>query len=108
MMQAELNAGGPAQCAPEPAAAGAFLDDWVSMAGASHITLVGIVPDEGRPEGRSFPWPDKREEALRWIGAKNAHANVYFSVNTSRSIHKKPLKADIETLIATHVDVDPR
>ena len=65
-----------------------------------------IIPD-GPAKGRTFRWPDDRAAALRWIGAKNAHANIYFAVNLARPVHKKPTKADLEQLNAVHADVDP-
>jgi len=100
---------GAAPLAPDLEAAGDFLDAWAGMAGAQHVTLIRIIPDSATGiQGHSFPWPQKRDEALRWIKAQNAHANIYFSVNTSRSIHKKPLRSDIESLVAVHADVDPR
>jgi hypothetical protein len=93
---------------PDRAAAGTFLDAWVALTGAQHVTLVRIVPDTLDCKGRSFIWPTDRDAALRWIAASNVHANVYFSVNVARPVHKKPSRADIETLVAVHVDVDPR
>jgi hypothetical protein len=99
---------GAAPLAPDLEAAGDFLDAWVSLTDALHVTLARVVPDTKDCKGRSFGWPDHRDAALRWIAAQNTHANVYFSVNIARPINKKPLKADIETLVAVHVDLDPR
>ena len=98
----------PPPLVPDLEAAGAFLDAWVALTGAQHVTLVRIVPDKDDCKGRAFHWPEHRDAALRWIAASNARANIYFSVNIARQINKKPLKADIETLVAVHVDVDPR
>jgi hypothetical protein len=93
---------------PDPEAAGGFLDSWASLTGAPRHTLVKIVPDARNCTGRTFAWPDHRDDALRWITASNDHANVYYAVNIAREVHKKPLKSDVETLVAVHVDVDPR
>jgi Protein of unknown function (DUF3987) len=99
---------GAAPLVPDFEASAAFLDAWVALTAAQHVTLVGVVPDTKDCKGRTFGWPDHRDAALQWIEASNARANIYFSVNTARWINKKPLKADIETLVAVHVDLDPR
>jgi hypothetical protein len=93
---------------PNLEAAGAFLDACVALTGAPHVTLVRVVPDTPDCKGRTFRWPDHRDAALRLIAASNVCANVHFSVNVARPINKKPKKADIETLVAAHVDLDPR
>jgi Protein of unknown function (DUF3987) len=102
----------PPPLAPDPAAAGEFLDQWVELTGVPHVTLVRITPDHPDPrtaaKGRAFRWAADRDAALRWIVANNANSNIYFSVNTARPVHKKPLKKDVEALNAVHADVDPR
>jgi hypothetical protein len=102
----------PPPLAPDPAAAGDFLDQWAGLTGVPHATLVRIIPDHPDPrtaaKGRAFRWPADRDEALRWIVANNEHSNLYFSVNTAKPVPKKPLKKDIEALNAVHADVDPQ
>jgi hypothetical protein len=97
----------PPPLTADPVAAGDFLDQWAGLTGVPHVTLVRIIPDQGA-KGRAFRWPADRDEALRWIAANNEHSNIYFSVNTAKSVPKKPLKKDIEALNAVHADVDPQ
>jgi hypothetical protein len=66
----------PPPLAPDLDAAGEFLDAWIAVTGAPHITLVAILPDPPDPRfaarGRTFQWPRDRAAALQWITSTSA------------------------------------
>lgn len=90
---------------PDHAALSTFLRDY--LAPSKTIQLVAIMPDTGlNPTGKWFG--DDHTSATAWAEAKNlSGANVYFTLNASRPIDKKPGKDDIVAVHAFGCDIDP-
>jgi hypothetical protein len=91
--------------APDGEALRSFLRDYIAP--SRTIQLVAIQPEvEHGVTGKWFG--DDHEGAASWAEALNrAGANLYFTLNASRPIDKKPGKDDIVTVHAFGCDIDP-
>lgn len=71
------------------------------------VTLVAIKPDggQGATVAHTFTGKDGLEF---WLTENNANRNIYFTVNNTPLVHKKPTRNDITSINALHVDIDPR
>jgi hypothetical protein len=69
------------------------------------VCYVAIVPD-GATAAASFNGTD-REAAARWIERTNEAAGLYFTVNSTGKLSRKPAKTDITGIAAVWADIDP-
>ncbi|MGB6509236.1 MAG: virulence-associated E family protein [Xanthobacteraceae bacterium] len=47
------------------------------------------------------------DKVRRWIGERQGHGNIYWTVNAAKPMNKKPGKKDIVAVVSLHVDLDP-
>ncbi len=89
---------------PDPAASWAFLK---TLWPETSELILSIQPGGGAPFGRRYT-VDQAEEFSANLPGANYRLDTYFSINLPRSaMNKKPLKADIGTIRAVFVDLDP-
>jgi hypothetical protein len=92
------------QPVPNPAAAWEFLK---TLWPQTSELILAIEPEGGSPFGRRYT-VDQAEEFTANLPGANLRLDTYFSINLPRSaMNKKPLKADIGTIRAVFVDLDP-
>ena len=84
-----------------------FIQFWMEVTEAPHVTLVSIVPD-GHTTTRTFERGDL-EAAKPWIAACQRDCrNIYFQPNeTLPGCNKKPSKQDIAAALCRFADIDP-
>ena len=84
-----------------------FLQLWMEVTGAPHITLTSIVPD-GKTATSTFGH-DGLDAAAIWIAAGQADGrNLYFQPNeTMPACDKKPAKLDMMAALCRFADIDP-
>ena len=69
--------------------------------------LTAIEPDTRKAQTQTY-MPGQEKEAEAWISWWQGKRNIYFSVNQPREgVTRKTEKADIQLLLALHVDIDP-
>jgi hypothetical protein len=71
--------------------------------------IISIHPESGKIEGRTFE-PNSWTEIETWIRTRRSQNNIYYSINEPRpgAPNSKLSKADIGTLRAVQVDLDPQ
>src|SRR5665213_2566758 len=91
----------------DPDAAIAFLKQ---LRPAGPWTLSAIYPgtarleeDVGNVPTKSFADPSK---ARAWIAARSGKANLYYTLNLTGQVAKKPSKKDILAVEYQHIDID--
>ena len=93
----------------DPEAAVAFLQQlrpvgpWVLSASYPTKDVSRVAGDVGPMPTRSFRDP---AQARAWIAARSGRANLYFTLNRTGEVSKKPSKADIIDVEYLHVDID--
>ncbi|WMS42292.1 DUF5906 domain-containing protein [Acuticoccus sp. MNP-M23] len=82
-----------------------FLQAW---APEGPWVLTSIIVDAGKTNTRTFQRGE--EDALtEWVDERQGKQNLYFTVNpTINPITKKASKEDVKSMVALHVDLDPR
>lgn len=76
---------------------------WVLSASYPSADAPRVAGDVGPMPTRSFREP---KAARAWIAARSSKANVYYTLNRTAEVSKKPSKADIIDVEYLHVDID--
>src|SRR3569833_1264877 len=76
---------------------------WVLSASYPTADAPRVAGDVGPMPTRSFKEP---KAARAWIAARSGKANVYYTLNRTAEVSKKPSKADIIDVEYLHVDID--
>jgi P4 family phage/plasmid primase-like protien len=76
---------------------------WVLSAGYATADAARVAGDVGPMPTRSFRDP---RAARAWIAARSGRANIYYTLNRTGEVSKKPSKADIIDVEYLHVDID--
>ena len=84
-----------------------FLQFWMEVTDAPHVTLVSIVPD-GKTETSTFGRGDL-DAAKSWVAERQgAGCNIYFEPNETRpGCNNKPAKTDMMAALGRFGDIDP-
>jgi hypothetical protein len=85
-----------------------FLQLWMQVTDAPHITLVAILPDTQVVHARTFP-RGAEDTVNAWIADhQRTGRNIYWQPNETRAdCSKKPGKADMIAALCRFADVDP-
>ena len=86
---------------------GQFLQFWMEVTEAPHVTLVSIIPD-GQTTTYTFERGDL-SAAKSWIAERQRGGrNIYFQPNeTHPGCNKKPSKQDMPAALCRFADIDP-
>lgn len=90
-----------------PQSAGSGFEFLSRFGGAAPMHFSAIMPD-GKIHSKCL-WPQDKVEVVAWIEDKTSSGmNIYYSVNLPGwALDKKAEKADIRSVRAFHVDIDP-
>ncbi|MDE4913860.1 DUF3987 domain-containing protein [Methylobacterium sp. 092160098-2] len=100
----------PALPAWDTEAAVAFL---IALIGSGLLAVAAIDPESGGCHGATFALPAERDALSRWIEARQAKHNLYFTLNEpvpreqQQGKHGRVCKADIARIRGVAIDCDP-